>query len=375
MERVGLVGPHAGARTRTAAPTQPFAGRGDEVRDRAPLAPPAPDETLDLSVVVVFYNMRREAARTLHSLSRAYQRGIDDLDYEVIVVENGSDEDQRLGEEFVRSFGPEFRYLDLGEDATPSPTDALNRAIKIARGTRVRAHDRRCTRRHPGRPAVRHGRACAPTSPRSSRPNSGTSGPGSSRSSSTRATTRRRGRAVRRRSTGRPTGTGSSRSATSSATATGSTACSRATACSCRARSLEQVGGFDDSFSMPGGGYANLDLWERLASSPDVTMVSILGEGSFHQVHGGTTTNDSAHDDRRSKIFGYGEHYEELRGRLLRGPAKPMHYVGTLGGRRRAPHAVAPHDRVRLQTPPHDRMDPTGSRDVRSRSPTSSRPP
>ena len=52
---------------------------------------PRPPITKDLSVVVVFYNMQREAARTLHSLSRAYQQGIDDLDYEVIVVENGSD--------------------------------------------------------------------------------------------------------------------------------------------------------------------------------------------------------------------------------------------------------------------------------------------
>ncbi len=31
---------------------------------------------------------------------------------------------------------------------------------------------------------------------------------------------------------------------------------------------LEQLGGFDESFSMPGGGYANLDLFERLALSP-----------------------------------------------------------------------------------------------------------
>ena len=29
---------------------------------------------------------------------------------------------------------------------------------------------------------------------------------------------------------------------------------------------LEQVGGFDESFSMPGGGYANLELYERLGS-------------------------------------------------------------------------------------------------------------
>ena len=71
----------------------------------------------DLSVVVVFYNMKREAERTLRSLSRAYQDDIEDLDYEVIVVENGSRPDQRLGAEYVRSFGPEFRYLDMGEDA------------------------------------------------------------------------------------------------------------------------------------------------------------------------------------------------------------------------------------------------------------------
>src|SRR6266852_6738072 len=43
-----------------------------------------------LSVVVVVYNMPREAPRTLHSLSAAYQRHIDPDDYEVIVVDNGS---------------------------------------------------------------------------------------------------------------------------------------------------------------------------------------------------------------------------------------------------------------------------------------------
>src|SRR5690348_5093609 len=91
-----------------------------------PLASPAPTETKDLSVVVVFYNMKREAARTLHSLSRSYQRGLEDVDYELIVVEIGSAPDQVLGEDFVRSFGKELRYLDLGAEATPTPVDALN---------------------------------------------------------------------------------------------------------------------------------------------------------------------------------------------------------------------------------------------------------
>ncbi len=92
---------------------------------------------------------------------------------------------------------------------------------------------------------------------------------------------------------------------------------------------LEQVGGFDESFSMPGGGYANLELYERLGAHPGVKVVSILGEGSFHQVHGGTTTNDGSRDDRRKKTFGYGDHYRELRGRTLGGPGKHIHYVGS----------------------------------------------
>jgi cephalosporin hydroxylase len=95
-----------------------------------------------------------------------------------------------------------------------------------------------------------------------------------------------------------------------------------------RREQLEQVGGFDESFSMPGGGFANLELYERLGSSPDVTVVSIVGEGSFHQLHGGVTTNQAEADFRHSRIHGYREHFAELRGRRFRGHGKPIHYVG-----------------------------------------------
>ena len=100
---------------------------------------------------------------------------------------------------------------------------------------------------------------------------------------------------------------------------------------------LEQVGGFDERFSMAGGGYANLELYERLGSSPDVTVCTIIGEGSFHQVHGGTTTNQADAEERRARVFGYGQHYAELRGRAFRGPGKPIHFVGriTTGAARR----------------------------------------
>ena len=116
------------------APEAPSLEQAAAAPTHAPLAPPLPADPVDLSVVVVFYNMRREARRTLHSLSRAYQEGLEDTSYEVIVVENGSDEDQKLGPAFVRDFGSEFRYVDMGADATPSPVGALNRGIALSRG-------------------------------------------------------------------------------------------------------------------------------------------------------------------------------------------------------------------------------------------------
>jgi cephalosporin hydroxylase len=90
------------------------------------------------------------------------------------------------------------------------------------------------------------------------------------------------------------------------------------------------VGGFDEAFAMAGGGYANLDLFERLASSPDVHLVTILGEGSFHQVHGGTTTNLPDIEQRHEMLVEFSTHFEQLRGRPFRGPRRQMHFVGTM---------------------------------------------
>jgi len=44
----------------------------------------------ELSIVVAAYDMARELPRTVRSLSRPYQRGIEDLAYEIVVVDNGS---------------------------------------------------------------------------------------------------------------------------------------------------------------------------------------------------------------------------------------------------------------------------------------------
>ena len=74
----------------------------------------------------------------------------------------------------------------------------------------------------------------------------------------------------------------------------------------------------------------SVELYERLGSSPDVTVATILGEGSFHQIHGGDTTNQIDPAERRARVYGYSQQYAELRGRAFRGPGKPIHYVGSI---------------------------------------------
>jgi cephalosporin hydroxylase len=329
IERVGVRGatwrkcnpspaPHTGRRTGESA-----------VRERAPLAPPAPKGAIDLSVVVVFFNMRREAERTLHSLSRGYQEGIDDLAYEVIVVDNGSTGDQHLGEDFVRGFGPEFRYIEMGPTATPSPTVALNRGIRASRGKALALMIDGAHVLTPG--VLRYGMVGLRSyEPALVATQQWYVGPGQQPEAVTAGYDTADEDALFRHIDWPRDGYRLFEISHFIGERDWLDGILESNCLFVPRSLLEQVGGFDDSFTMPGGGYANLELYERLGSSPDVTLTTILGEGSFHQVHGGTTTNDGGRDDRRSKVFSYGEHYRERRGRQLRGPVKAIHYVGAM---------------------------------------------
>src|SRR5882757_5157879 len=85
----------------------------------------------DVSVVVVVYNIPREAPRTLFSLSAAYQRHIGAIDYEVIVVDNGSN--PPLDPQLVAGLEGNFRLIRI-DPASPSPAQAVNRGIAEANG-------------------------------------------------------------------------------------------------------------------------------------------------------------------------------------------------------------------------------------------------
>lgn len=316
------------------------------VPERPPLAPKAPTDNIDLSVVVVFYNMRREAERTLHSLSRAYQRDIDGLDYEVLVIENGSDPGQELAESFVRSFGPEFRYINLRDDATLSPVPALNLGTALARGRNLAFMIDGAHVLTPG--VLRYGiQGLQMHEPAMVVTQQWYVGPGQQPDVGLKGYDQAYEDKLFQKIGWPDDGYRLFR--------VGHFVGERdwfdglwESNCVFVPRSiLQQIGGFDESFSMPGGGYANLEMYERVGTHPDLTVVSILGEGSFHQVHGGTTTNETDVEKRNLRLVSYREHYNELRGRQFTGHGKPIHYVGSMrddGSRRTRARRITSQD-------------------------------
>jgi len=304
-------------------------GEEDRIERPLRLVPLASVETVALSVVVVFYNMRREARRTLQSLTRSYQREIEDLAYEVIAIDNGSDPEQRLTAEDVRSYGPEFHLLDMGPHADPSPTASLNAGIALAHGENLALMIDGAHVLTPG--VLHHGMvALAAYEPAVVATQQWYVGPGQQdemlhegydQTVEDRLFERIQWPidGYRLFEIGHFIG---ERDWFDGIVESNCVFVPR--------ELLEQVGGFDERFSMPGGGYANLDLFERLALTPDVAAASILGEGSFHQFHGGTTTNVPDDVERRERLASYGQRFVELRGRPLLGLDRPIRYVGSL---------------------------------------------
>ncbi|GJM38681.1 MAG: hypothetical protein DHS20C19_20480 [Acidimicrobiales bacterium] len=328
-----------GSTTGKAAAVAAAAGFGG-----APLARPAATGELDLSVVVVFHNMAREAERTLRSLSRSYQENIDDLRFEVIAIDNGSSPDQRLDASFVESFGPEFRLIDMGDDAKPSPVFALNKAIGECSGENVAimidgAHVLTPGVYHFASMAMRnHAPAIVATQQFYVGP--GQQGDAMDDGYDQAYEDELFEKIKWPRAGYRLFEIGSfvgDRDWFDGVWESNCLVVSRA--------QLQQVGGLDEGFDEPGGSYSNLELYERLGGSPDVTVCSMIGEGSFHQIHGGTTTNQIDPAIRRTRVHGYAEQFAELRGRAFKGPGKPLHFVGRLptdAARRTKPRRLEP---------------------------------
>lgn len=90
-------------------------------------------------------------------------------------------------------------------------------------------------------------------------------------------------------------------------------------------RIWNRLGGMDERFQSAGGGFCNLDLWDRAMGLCGAEPWILLGEGTFHQVHGGAATNGTQ-DDRRVMA----EEYIRLHGRPFQTPTYRPRFLGSL---------------------------------------------
>ncbi len=282
----------------------------------------------DLSVVVVVYNMAREVRRTLQSLSAGYQRHIDSDDYEVIVVDNGSDVPF---EPALDGLDGNFRVIRI-EPGTPSPAHAINRGLSEARGDVIGVMIDGARIATPGLlHFARHGarlydKAVVATL-------------GWYVGHDLQVWSQRGGIDQVREdalleSIGWPNdgyrlfeiGTMDESSVDG-----WFQPIAESNALFLRRELWQLLGGVEERFDAPGGGLLSLDTFSRLLEWPDAELVILLGEATFHQLHGGTNTNASPEGQRENWVR-WSREYAEIRGKTW-AISRPQHaptYIGTL---------------------------------------------
>ena len=280
-----------------------------------------------ISFILIIYKMPDQAEKTLLSLSTHYQRGVSESDYEVIVVENSSD--AVLGEKRACQYGKNIKYF-YREETQPSPVPAVNFGASQAKGTHISimvdgarmlspavvCYILAALRLHsevlvaiPGyhighmlqQRSILDGYCEEEEAKLLSSIDwpadgyrlfeisclSGTSGSGYFK----------------------PIG--------------------ESNCLTVPVNIWRLLGGFDSAFTETGGGQVNLDFYKRAVELPDVQLVILMGEGSFHQFHGGITTGTRG-EERIKSMDDHFNQYAALRGEPYQSPTKRPIYLGSL---------------------------------------------
>lgn len=246
-----------------------------------------------LSILVIVYDMPRQAMNTLYSLSLAHQRNVQAADYEVIVVENQSN--NTLDADAVQALSGQFRYF-LRHDTGVSPVPALNFASQQARGKqlgliidgarmvtpRVVEYVLTCMRMSAHPLVAVPGYNLGPTEQQFHHDMQYDEATESALLARIHwQTNGYRLFDIANLSGANPKGP-----------------LHLFLECNCLFTSraaFESNGGADERFTLPGGGSINLHLYRQLGMHHLHERFFVLpGEGSFHQFHGGVTTSQSA---------------------------------------------------------------------------------
>jgi len=280
-----------------------------------------------LSIIVIVYNMRREAPRTLYSLSTLYQAGVTADDYEVVVVENGSTEPLPAGQ--VTRYGPNFKYYYF-DTKSHSPSQAVNFGVSRASGLLVGLMVDGARILSPGvlHYAILASRAYV-------NPVVSTLGWHLGPDVQTRSTTRGYSPEVEDDLLKKSSWILNGYKLFEISSLAGSSVdgffmpIAESNCFFIKKEKFIFLGGFDERFDAPGGGLVNLDFYKQACELPDAHRVIILGEGSFHQAHGGVSTNVS--EERNCLLWKeFEKQYIEIRGIKYLKSVKPPEFIGHL---------------------------------------------
>jgi len=275
---------------------------------------------MKLTFIVVYHNMKREIARTLMSLKKEYQLDSEEIDYEVIVVDNGSSE--LLMPEEVKQAGDYFFFSSM-QPSHPSPAHAINRAAELATGDVLCIMVDGATILSPGVVSLTHKCFKSHKNPvvalryfflgYKEQNLSIAEGYTKSIEDDLLSSINWPNDGYRLFEISTPMRFPDQKMVKWTDKMIESN-------CLCMLKStFDELGGCEPLFDFPGGGFMNIDLYQRAAELPNTTLILLIGEGVFHQLHGGTTTNvDPAIRD--SRVSDYRTQYEEIRGQ----PLKPV---------------------------------------------------
>jgi glycosyltransferase involved in cell wall biosynthesis len=248
----------------------------------------SPESRLKLSVVVVCYEMAAQIKNTLQSLLPPYQRNISIGDYEIILMDNGS---AKMLNEETREISPNLNYVYLSPgESSPSPAPAMNRGVTLARASLLCLMIDGARLLTPG--VLSWGMRLLELAPRAMvdvrgwhlgpkwQPESVMEGYGLERERKLLESVRWLENGYRLWEI----------AAATPQTQSGYSAKTAESNCIFMSRDLFfETGGFDERSREPGGGLVNLDFFSRAVAAAGCVF-TLLGEGTFHQVHGGAAT-------------------------------------------------------------------------------------